>query len=363
MLWLALHLPWLPLEALPAPSSVARCVVEQRRVLTVTRAARLAGVEAGLSAATAASLAPQVQQLPRDPQREAEFIRLLALALARYTPNLVLLSDGVLLEVSASLRLFGGLQSLLRQLRATVRECDVHARIAMAPTASGAALLSRMNRPRRSLRLARLRRLLDALPLLPALAALQQPERLAELLQTIGCRNLIDVRALPRAGLNKRGGGELLLALDRAYGDAPDPRAWFEPPERFSTVARTDAPRRRCRAASVRRAAAGAGARRMVVAAVAGGEPLAPAAEAGTQRPGLARRRGQRCRRAADRTRSAVARCSADHDLCCANACSAIRWSRRFTRSSCNSTKRCRWPAARASCCRTPLDKPRNSKR
>ena len=42
------------------------------------------------------------------------------------------------------------------------------------------------------------------------------------------------MRALPRAGLQKRGGGALLRALDRAYGDAPDPQRWFDPPERFA---------------------------------------------------------------------------------------------------------------------------------
>src|SRR5439155_17570593 len=103
MLWLALHLPWLPLEALPLPprktepqatqawsaaaglpqggakapsggeepqatggGHFARCVIEQRQVLVANRAARELGVEIGMSASSASSLAPQVQQLLRD---------------------------------------------------------------------------------------------------------------------------------------------------------------------------------------------------------------------------------------------------------------------------------------------------------
>jgi protein ImuB len=235
MLWLALHLPWLPLEALPpavVPGS-ARCVIEQRRVLVASRAARAAGVVPGMSAATAASLAPGVQQLVREPAREAEFVRLLALALSRYTPHLVLQADGVQLEVQGSLRLFGGLRSLLRSLQGTLRDCEAHARMAIAPTAAAACLLARVA-PGRALRMARTRRLLDALPLPPVLLVLQQPPRLAELLQAIGSQRLGEVRALPRAGLQRRGGGELLRELDRAYGEAPDPQAWFEPPERFA---------------------------------------------------------------------------------------------------------------------------------
>jgi protein ImuB len=41
------------------------------------------------------------------------------------------------------------------------------------------------------------------------------------------------VRALPRAGLQRRGGGTLLERLAQAYGEAPDPRAWFTPPPGF----------------------------------------------------------------------------------------------------------------------------------
>ena len=231
MLWLALHLPWLPLEALPCTLPLPRCVIEQRQVLVMNRAARELGVEIGMSASSASSLAPQVQQLLRDEAREAEFVRALALALSRYTPNVVLLSDGVLLEASASLRLFGGVRALMRQVCATARDCEAHARLGLAPTAMAASLFARHGL--RACGKPRTQRLLDALPLATALNRLGQP-RLAELLQGIGCRTLGEVRALPRAGLKKRGGGELLALLDRAHGDAPDPRAWFEPPERFA---------------------------------------------------------------------------------------------------------------------------------
>src|SRR5207245_9855810 len=116
------------LEALPCTSALPRCVIEQRQVVVVSKAARTLGVEPGMSASSAATLAPQVQQLPRDETREAEFVHALALALSRYTPNVVLMSDGVLLEASASLRLFAGVRSLMRQVRATTRDCAAHAR-------------------------------------------------------------------------------------------------------------------------------------------------------------------------------------------------------------------------------------------
>ena len=309
MLWFALHLNALPLEALlvalpAAPegsSEPARCVVEQRRVLLACPIAAAAGVRPGMSppgrpkgeyrsaqregppmsppgrpkgeyrsaqreglpmsAASAAALLPGLQLLPRDTVREAAFVERLALALARYTPAVVVEPDGVLLEVSACLRLFGGARALARAVRATVRSSGVQAaQMAVAPTAGAASLLARMGAPSPSPRRGRAprgtsaaatdtvtdaaidpvlawhqhtRARLDALPLAAALAAWQLPARTAELLHGIGCRTLADVRALPRTGLQRRGGGELLAHLAQAYGEAPDPRPWFTPPAGF----------------------------------------------------------------------------------------------------------------------------------
>jgi protein ImuB len=185
------------------------------------------------------------------------FVECLALALARYTPALVIEPDGVLLEAMASLRLFGGARALAQALRATVRASGVQqVHMALAPTARAASLLARVPSGQPSQRRPAARRAkagaaaqpaidpiqawhqhsrerLDALPMAAALAAWQLPERTAELLHGIGCRSLADVRALPRAGLQRRGGGALLEHLAQAYGEAPDPRPWFTPPPGF----------------------------------------------------------------------------------------------------------------------------------
>jgi len=259
VLWFALHLSALPLEALlaalpaaPQGGEPARCVVEQRRVRLTCRIAADAGVQPGMSAASAASLLPGLQLLQRDTAREAAFVERLALALARYTPAVVIEPDGVLLEGAASLRLFGGARALARAVRSTVRASGVHAaQMAVAPTAGAASLLARVppgNSRRRGSTTApatdpgidpvaawhqHTRQRLDALPLAGALAAWQLPERTAGLLHGIGCRTLADVRALPRAGLQRRGGGVLLERLAQVYGEAPDPRPWFTPPPGF----------------------------------------------------------------------------------------------------------------------------------
>ena len=245
MLWLALHLPWLPLEVFhvdPAAASpaapAARCVVDERRVCVADEAALAAGITPGIAAVSAQALLPGVVLLPREPAREAALLELLALACSGYTPQLVVLPDGLLLEVAGSLRLFGGLRALIGRLRESLAASRVRARIGWAPTPGAARLFARVpgpdRRPGRVGQPAHSRALLDTLALPAVLAVLQTDPLLAGLLHGIGCRCLGDVRALPRAAFQRRGGGALLQALDRVYGDAPDPQTWFAPPLRFS---------------------------------------------------------------------------------------------------------------------------------
>jgi protein ImuB len=239
MLWFALHLSALPLEAWLAaagPQTPQRpsCVVAARRVVLADATARAAGVEPGMSAATAASLAAGLQMFARDAAREAAQVQRLALTLAQFTPTVIVQSDGVLLEVAASLRLFGGAGALWRLVRAAVRQCCVHSlAMAAASTATAASVLARTEP--RSMRLRRLpvNQRLDALPLAAVAAAWQIEPRLVDLLQGIGCRTLGDVRVLPRTGAQRRGAAALLERAARAYGEAPDPQIGFEPPRTF----------------------------------------------------------------------------------------------------------------------------------
>jgi protein ImuB len=250
MLWFALHLSGLPLEAwlASAPGEVSAighsagdarpcCVVEDRRVVQADARAAAAGVEPGMSAATAASLLSGqagLQVLPRDPARESAQVKRLAWSLVRFTPAVVLQRDGVLLEVAASLRLFGGVRSLWCAVRKTARASGVASlAMAAAPTATAASVLARVEPPSPVLRRLPVQQRLDALPLPRTLAAWGLEPRLGELLHGIGCRTLGDVRMLPRTGLQRRGAAALLDAIARAHGQAPDPQPWLEPPPTF----------------------------------------------------------------------------------------------------------------------------------
>ena len=164
MLWLALHLPLLPLEAFCAslppahPDAEPRSVVliDQHRVHSVNRAAAARGLRPGIKRATALALAADLLVADSDAAREAAAVQAVVHAALAFTPSVCLHARApedrhegptVLLDVQASLRLFGGLARLRRQLLQAVAPLGHQVQLAAAPTALGAALLAQLARP------------------------------------------------------------------------------------------------------------------------------------------------------------------------------------------------------------------------
>ena len=244
MLWLALHLPRLSLEAFCAAAGVAAhdaqapplALLAGAVVADVNVAAARRGVRAGQRRATALALAPDLRFGAADAARDAQALAAVAHAALAFTPAVTLDGDHtVLLEVRSTLRLFGGPVRLLQRLRQAIAPLGHRVRIAAAPTALGAALLARwrddLAQGPHVHDLAALRTLLDAVPV-----ALLGPGREHwEALQGMGLATLADLRALPRSGLARRFGEALLDELDRARGERPDPRPWIEGPTVFDT--------------------------------------------------------------------------------------------------------------------------------
>jgi protein ImuB len=237
--WIALHLPALPLEAwaatLPPAAAAGPLALEsEHRLVAVNAAAAALGVQPGQRRATALALAPALVLGAPDAAREAQAAWAVAHAALAFTPAVTLEGrDIVLLEVRSTLRYFGGHARLLGRLRRALAPLGHRLQIASAGTALGAALLARWRAD-----LAEgphvadpeaLHTLLDAAP-----AALLDAQAAAtEAWTAMGLHTLGDLRALPRAGVARRFGDDLLETLDRARGQRPDPRRWCVLPPRF----------------------------------------------------------------------------------------------------------------------------------
>jgi protein ImuB len=122
----------------------------------------------------------------------------------------------LLLEVEGSLRLYGGFESLIQNLKAGLAELGFHVCLATAPTARAALWLARGEGEA-----------LEALPVEVTRFDL-------EFFKSIGMTTVGELLQLPRDGLAQRCGARVLEELDQALGAAPEARAFFAPPPSFA---------------------------------------------------------------------------------------------------------------------------------
>lgn len=237
--FLAVHLPKLALEVFrpkwlpdlgaghPGAGSV---VFEKDKVVMADASAQAAGIRLGMRRGGVLTLLAEARLYERDAAREVAAQREVGVALMRFSPDVALADEAtVIVEVGASLRLFGGVRVLCRQARALFDTLGFTARIGVAPTGQGAWLLACYGQ-RRVMQLASLERALSRLPM----HAVPEARPFVEWFAGLGCASIADIRRLPRAGLQRRCGEHVLDSLDRAFGTAPELFDWLALPPTFS---------------------------------------------------------------------------------------------------------------------------------
>jgi protein ImuB len=247
VLWLCIELPALQLETVArgvADSRAALVMVEGNRVVYRNAIAAECGITAGSTLATATSLCPGLRFFARNPALEQARLRLLATAAYRFSDRVSLHESAhrpaaLLLEASGSLRLFGGLYALKRQVTAAVTELGHTLTLGVGHTPLAALALARAGVP------------LD-LPASPAaetiratctkilrgiqLAHTELDADLVRRLEDMGIRRLGQLLRLPTTSLGRRFGTTLLDYLGRLSGQQPDPRLTFVPPPGFDVT-------------------------------------------------------------------------------------------------------------------------------
>lgn len=155
---------------------------------------------------------------PRDDERTAWAWHALA-----FTPRVAWLDEALVLEVSATQRLWGGRRKLLGKLQ------DTGDALAPALWAGGATAQIALALLRLKARGEKKPASIDGLPI----DTLTDAKPHVAILERMGCRTWGQLRALPRAGVARRFGAALVDALDRAWGEAPESHAWIALPESF----------------------------------------------------------------------------------------------------------------------------------
>jgi protein ImuB len=236
MLWLALYLPQLPLESVAngqddgRPQLVYETRGSQQTVHRLNAAAAQTGIETGMPLTAARSLCNKLMATERNPDHEQKTMHSLALWAMQFTSKVSLEPPcGLILEIGASLNLFGGLDNICDDIQSGLHTLGYQAYTGIAPVAAAAWLLALNRQAQVVLQRAELNTALRqlALTLLPL-----DPEKKTAL-HRLGLQCIGDCLRLPRDGLSRRLGPELVNYLDHALGRVPDPRQCISAPDHF----------------------------------------------------------------------------------------------------------------------------------
>jgi protein ImuB len=237
MLWACLRFPRLALDAIGSrapdgrekPFAVIDGPTQRRRIVLANTEAERLGVRPGHALAAANALCPALAVVPRDEDAERLAIGAVAAWAYRFSADVAVMADAVVLEIGSSLTLFGGLAALLRRLRHEIAAFGFEYSLAAAATATAAHVLAAQAD---GIAIARAGPLASALGAVPLATSGLDADAIAAL-RGMGFRSLRDLFGLPRAELARRVGPAALGHLDRMRGLAAEALRRFRPADRF----------------------------------------------------------------------------------------------------------------------------------
>jgi protein ImuB len=235
MLWTCIKLPHLAMDGIlrrrptDEPLVLVDGPVNARTIVSANETARAAGLHVGQRLSAAQALLSQFETIPYDRESVERWLRFLAAVAYRYSSEVSLLPHAIVLEVSKSMGLFGPWPRLESMLRADFTDLGFRHRMAAAPTAHAAHVLTTVSDGQAVLNVDALRDVLQRVPI----AKSRLPANAIATLPSMGIRTLGQVLALPRDGLRRRFGAELLASLDRLTGDLPSGLELYRPPDTF----------------------------------------------------------------------------------------------------------------------------------
>jgi protein ImuB len=233
MSWACLWLPQLALDGVlrsradDGPLVLVEGPANARCIVAANASACAAGLHIGQRLTTAQALLAQFEAIPYDPAAVDRWQRFLAGVAYRYSSQVALLPYAIVMEIGRSQNLFGAWPNMERSLRSDLAALGFRHRMAAAPTPYAAYVLAGISDGLAVFTQETMRRALDAVPLSKS----RLPEHAVDALPRMGIRQLGQLLRMPRDGLQRRFGAELLQAIDRLLGDLPTGFDLYVPPD------------------------------------------------------------------------------------------------------------------------------------
>ena len=231
--WICLWMPELALDGVLRGRQVEGALVlidgpvHGRRLVAVNAAAEQAGLRVGQSLNTAKALLANFEVVIHDAAEELQSLNFLAGVAYRFSSDVHFMPRAIVLEAGRSAGLFGDAVAMTARLRQELSGLGFRHQLAVAPTPLAACVLAGM---RDGIVITDQDALYQALERVP-LQRIAWPGRAVGRLPDMGIRTLGQLRRLPREGLRRRFGGELVDALEALLGERPDSLARYIPPD------------------------------------------------------------------------------------------------------------------------------------
>jgi protein ImuB len=195
----------------------------RRLLAAVNPAASAAGLTPGMPLADAFSFLPDLATAVAEPVEDMASLRRLAEWCGRYSPWTAPDGmDGVRVEITGSAHLWGGEVALAADLTTRLDRQGIACHIAVASTLGAAWALARFAPIGDNVRILPPENMRAGLAALPV-EALRLDPATAQGLRRVGLKRIGDLYAMPRAALASRFGDKVVLLLDQAQGDLPEP--------------------------------------------------------------------------------------------------------------------------------------------
>ena len=235
LIWLALHFPQLPIDrqdqsSADEPRAIVLHEGARRRIMACNQNAANHGIKPGIALKNAYALVPDLIIGDFDETEQNAHIEQLTLWALQYSSWVCPEPpDIILLEIAASLKLFGGLDELIKDIVNTARQQQVSLSVGIAPTPKAAELFARagMNTP-----ITDNQTLKEVLTTVPV-GFLPLEDFTLKGLRQSGIRTLGELHAIPPAALTRRFGSQCTELLYKLDGRLPDPKEAYKASETF----------------------------------------------------------------------------------------------------------------------------------